>query len=70
MRCFAGLKLTGLPNETTILKFRHFLELHGLGKVLFKEMNKRLERNGLMLREDSIVDGGRRLKSKILNLPL
>jgi transposase len=53
---FAGLKLDRLPDETTILKFRHFLERHGLGKALFKEVNKHLEKNGLMLREGSIVD--------------
>jgi IS5 family transposase len=57
MRRFAGLRLSDrLPDETTILKFRHFLESHGLGKVLFKEVNKHLEKNGLMLREGSIVD--------------
>jgi len=56
MRHFAGLKLDRLPDETTILKFRHFLERHGLGKALFKEVNKHLEKNGLMLREGSIVD--------------
>ncbi len=56
MRHFAGLKLDRLPDETTILKFRHFLERHGLGKVLFKEVSKHLEKNGLMLREGSIVD--------------
>tara|TARA_R100001440_G_scaffold60088_1_gene79878 strand:- start:37707 stop:38159 length:453 start_codon:yes stop_codon:yes gene_type:complete len=54
MRQFAGLKLDRLPDETTILKFRHFLERHGLGKVLFKEVNKHLEKNGLMLREGSM----------------
>ena len=56
MRQFAGLKLDRLLNETTILKFHHFLEQHGLGKVLFKEVNKHLEKNDLMLREGSIVD--------------
>lgn len=56
MRHFAGLKLDRLPDETTILKFRHFLERHGLGQVLFKEVNKHLEKQGLMLREGSIVD--------------
>ena len=56
MRHFAGLKLDRLPDETTILNFRHFLEQHVLGKVLFKEVNKHLEKNGLMLREGSIVD--------------
>jgi IS5 family transposase len=30
---FAGLKLSGrLPDETTILNFRHLLERHQLGK--------------------------------------
>ncbi len=56
MRYFAGLKLDRLPDETTILKFGHFLGRHGLGKVLFKEVNKHMEKNGLMLREGSIVD--------------
>lgn len=57
MRRFAGLRLVDrLPDETTILNFRHFLERHDLGKVLFNEVNKHLEKNGLMLREGSIVD--------------
>jgi IS5 family transposase len=30
MRRFAGLKLGRLTDETIILKFRHFLEQHGL----------------------------------------
>src|SRR5690606_3933950 len=37
MRQFAGLKLDRLPDKTTILKFRNFLEQHGLGKVLFNK---------------------------------
>jgi IS5 family transposase len=56
MRNFAGWKLDRLPYKTTILKFCHFLERHSLGKVLFKEVNKHLEKNGLMLREGSSVD--------------
>ena len=56
MRQFTGLKLDRLPDETTILKCRHFLERHGLSKVLFQEVNKHLEENGLMLHEGSIVD--------------
>ena len=40
VRRFAGLRLTGpLPDETTILKFRHLLEEHGLGEGLFGEIN-------------------------------
>lgn len=57
MRRFAGLHITGpLPDETTILKFRHLLEKHDLGKALFKEVNRYLGREGLMLKEGSIVD--------------
>ena len=40
VRRFAGLRLTGpLPDETTILNFRHLLERHGLGRGLFEEIN-------------------------------
>jgi IS5 family transposase len=57
MRRFAGLRLSDrLPDETTILNFRHFLEQHNLGKKIFKEVNAHLEGHGLMLREGSIVD--------------
>ena len=57
MRRFAGLSLTKpIPDETTILNFRHLLEKHGLGKVILKEVNKHLENKGLLLREGTIVD--------------
>lgn len=45
MRHFAGLTLGHLSDETTILNFRHFLKQHGLGKALFKEVNKHLEKS-------------------------
>ena len=54
---FAGLKLTGpLPDETTILNFRHLLEKHHLGQGLLEEINAHLESQGLKLREGTIVD--------------
>lgn len=57
MRRFAGLSLSGpIPDETTILKFRHLLERHQLGEALFKEVNRYLGKQGLMLKEGSIVD--------------
>ncbi|MBT5155080.1 MAG: IS5 family transposase [Gammaproteobacteria bacterium] len=57
VRRFVGLKLSGpLPDETTILKFRHLLEEHKLGQKLFAEINKHLDEQGLVLREGSIVD--------------
>ena len=44
MRRFTGLSLTNpIPDETTILNFRHLREKHGLGKVTLKEMKKHLE---------------------------
>lgn len=57
MRRFAGLRLSDrLPDETTILNFRHLLERHNLGKRLFDEVNRHLRSEGLTLREGSIVD--------------
>jgi IS5 family transposase len=56
MRHLTSLKLDRLPDEITIFKFWYFLEHHGLDKALFKEVNKHLEKNGLTLREGSIVD--------------
>ena len=57
VRRFAGLKLSGpLPDETTILNFRHLLEQHSLGQGLLEEINANLESQGLRLREGTIVD--------------
>ncbi len=57
VRRFVGLKLSGpIPDETTILKFRHLLEAHKLGQKLFAEINKHLDEQGLVLKEGTIVD--------------
>ena len=57
VRRFAGLRLSDpLPDETTILNFRHLLERHELEQVLFEEINAHLESQGLRLREGTIVD--------------
>jgi IS5 family transposase len=57
MRRFAGLSLSrAIPDETTILNFRHLLEQHKLGKVILKEVNQLLQKEGLLLREGTIVD--------------
>ena len=51
VRRFVGLSLSeALPDETTILNFRHLLERHELGKALFYEINAHLESQGLRLR--------------------
>jgi IS5 family transposase len=57
VRRFVGVKLSGqIPDETTILNFRHLLEKHSLGKKLFDEINEHLNSQGLILREGTIVD--------------
>jgi transposase, IS5 family len=57
MRRFAGLRLSDrIPDETTILHFRHLLESHGLGERLLLEINKHLASKGCSLREGTIVD--------------
>ena len=57
VRRFAGLRLTGpLPDETTILNFRHLLERHGLGRGLFEEINAHLAERGYRVRAGTIVD--------------
>jgi transposase, IS5 family len=58
LRKFAGIRLDfeGVPDETTILKFRHLLEKHELGKALFDEMAALLTERGLLLRQGTLVD--------------
>jgi IS5 family transposase len=58
LRKFAGIAIDfeGVPDETTILNFRHLLERHALGKALFDEMAAILTERGLMLRQGTIVD--------------
>lgn len=57
MRRFADLDLTrNLPDETTILKFRHLLEKHGLAEKIFRCVNDELLQQGLMLKQGTLVD--------------
>ena len=57
VRRFAGLRLSEpLPDESTILNFRHLLEEHHLGQGLFTEIKNHLEEHGVRLREGTIVD--------------
>ena len=54
VRRFAGLKLEALPDETTILKFRHLLEKHGLEEKPMATINASLAARGLTLREGTV----------------
>lgn len=57
VRRFAGLRLSeAIPDETTILNFRHLLERHELGQELFEEIKRYLGERGVMLKQGSIVD--------------
>ena len=57
VRRFAGLRLSEpIPDESTILNFRHLLEERHLGQGLFAEINEHLASQGLRLREGTIVD--------------
>lgn len=56
MRRFAGLRLERIPDETTILNFRHFLEQHKLNKKIFEIVNRHLSDAGLILKEGTIID--------------
>ena len=57
VRRFVGVRLSdALPDETTILHFRHLLGAHGLGTGLFEEINRHLAAHGLQLREGTIMD--------------
>ena len=58
LRQFAGLDAfeDTIPDETTILKFRHLLEANALAVALFAEVNAVLSEKGLSLRHGTAVD--------------
>ena len=56
-RDFAGLDWTQrLPDETTILRFRHLLEAHKLADQMLSVVNDMLGFKGLLLRAGTVVD--------------
>lgn len=65
MRRFAGVDIAvgTVPDETTILHFRHLLEKHGLTRKIFDKTKRYLSEKGLLLREGTIVD------ATIINAP-
>jgi transposase, IS5 family len=58
MRRFAEIELAedAIPDETTILNFRHLLEKHQLTQKIFAEVRQLLEEKKLLLRSGTIVD--------------
>ena len=53
LRGFAGIDLTvaTVPDATTVLNFRHWLESHELTRVLFDEVGAMLQERGLLMRQ-------------------
>jgi IS5 family transposase len=58
MRRFAGIELVedAIPDESTILRFRHLLERHGLSEQIFGLVRGLLEQKRLLLKSGTIVD--------------
>ena len=58
LRGFAGIDLSvaTVPDATTVLNFRHWLEEHDLTRALFDEVGAMLEERGLLMRQGTIVD--------------
>jgi IS5 family transposase len=58
MRDFVGIDLgrEPVPDETTICKFRHLLEEHGLGGEMLEAVNLHLEGQGVRITTGTIVD--------------
>ena len=45
-----------VPDSTTLLHFRHLIEGHGIGKMIFDDVRKRLDNAGLIMHGGTIVD--------------
>ncbi|HSQ91124.1 MAG TPA: IS5 family transposase [Nitrospiraceae bacterium] len=58
LRQFVGIDLgrEPVPDETTICKFRHLLEVHQLGEQLFARIGEYLAKQGLQVSRGTIVD--------------
>jgi IS5 family transposase len=58
MRKFMDLDFCeqGVPDATTLLKFRHLLEAHNLQKAIFEHINQMLNEQGLMMHGGTIID--------------
>ncbi len=58
MRRFVGIELgeDTVPDESTILRFRHLLEENDLAKAIFAEIGALLDERGLLVKQGTIVD--------------
>jgi len=56
LRRFCRLGMDEIPDETTILNFRHLLETRHLAGSVFERINATLSARGLFLKQGTIVD--------------
>jgi len=57
MRKFSGLSLLeAIPDETTILNFRHLIEREELAPLILDAVNAHLARKGMMVKRGTMVD--------------
>ncbi len=58
MRKFTGIDFLkeSVPDETTLCKFRHLLEVNGLNKLFFEAINRVMVQSGHMMKGGTIVD--------------
>jgi IS5 family transposase len=57
LRTFAGLSsVSAIPDETTILNFRHLIEEYELAPEIFACVSRHLTRKGVMVKEGTMVD--------------
>ncbi len=58
MRRFADTALISerIPDESTILPFRHLLEKHKLGEQIFETVKRHLSARGMTMHKGTIVD--------------
>jgi IS5 family transposase len=45
-----------VPDESTVLHFRHLLEQHGLAEAIFARVRSQLEQRGLLVKSGTVVD--------------
>ena len=58
MRGVAGFGLISerIPDETTILTFRHLLEQNELGGLIFQKVKAHLKARGMAMKQGTIID--------------
>ena len=58
MRHFAGIDMISnrIPDETTMLAFRHLQEMHDLDQQIFEVVKVHLKVNGMAMKQGTIID--------------